>query len=246
MNRLTKELISLHNQKGLRADQWFSLMIDDVLAGFGIKLTEIPAEPVREVLFNLTGMYAQEVLKAEPFTDLLSTVYMDMGSNYQRSGMGQFFTPESVCRLLARMTIGSDFDHLAERKRLIRMQEPAVGAGGMVLAFLAEILERQGPEAIKWISVTGIDLDRMCCRLFPCQVLSSLLVNRIELGELISYHGNTLGDPTQWSTVCHYSRRDLPEEIHEADSPQVKKAVAEAVANPVTSSLSQLDQMQLF
>ena len=42
MAKLTDELIRLHGKEGLRAEQWFDLLIDDVLAGFGIRLTEIP------------------------------------------------------------------------------------------------------------------------------------------------------------------------------------------------------------
>ncbi len=246
MNRLTKELISLHNKEGLRAEQWFSLMVDDVLAGFGLKLKEIPSPEVTEVLFNLSGIYANELIKVAPFSDLLSVVYMDLASNYQRSGMGQFFTPESVCRLMAQISIGSELVDLASEQRLMRFSEPAVGAGGMVLAFLAEVLLQQGPEALRWVSVTGVDLDRMCSRMYPCQVLSSLLVNQLQIGELISYHGNTLGDPREWATVCHYSRADLPEQPEPADHPLIKERVAEAIGNPLGRAFTKTDQLALF
>ena len=64
MAKLTDALIRLHGKEGLRAEQWFDRMIDDVLAGFGIRLTEIPSDSVREVLFNLSGLYAREVIEA--------------------------------------------------------------------------------------------------------------------------------------------------------------------------------------
>ena len=38
MNTLTRELIGLHGKEGLRAERWFDLMLDDVLAGFGLRL----------------------------------------------------------------------------------------------------------------------------------------------------------------------------------------------------------------
>jgi hypothetical protein len=56
MGRLTDELIKLHGREGLSAEQWFDLMIDDVLAVFGIRLTKVPSEDVREVLFDLSGL----------------------------------------------------------------------------------------------------------------------------------------------------------------------------------------------
>ena len=61
MNALTSELIRLHGREGLRAEQWFDLMIDDVLAGFGLRLApeDIPSEPVRAASFELSGLYAK-------------------------------------------------------------------------------------------------------------------------------------------------------------------------------------------
>ena len=49
MNALTSQLIRLHGREGLRAEQWFDLMIDDVLAGFGLRLApeDTPSEPFR-------------------------------------------------------------------------------------------------------------------------------------------------------------------------------------------------------
>ncbi len=246
MNTLTKELISLHNKHGLRADEWFTLMIDDVLAGFGLRLKEIPSKEVTGVLSGLSGLYADEVIKAEPFSDLLSVVYMDLANNYQRKGMGQFFTPESLCRLMAKFNIGPELGHKIKEERLIRVCEPCVGAGGMLLALLSEMLEQEGQEGLRWISLTGIDLDRMCSRLYPCQVLSNLYLHQFELGELISYHGNTLGDPKDWVTVCHYSRADLPEQPAPADHPVIKERIAEALTNLRSRAFSNTDQLVLF
>lgn len=239
MDKLTKELISLHGKEGLRAEQWFDLMLDDVLAGFGIRLTEIPTEAVREVLFNLSGLYAREVIREAPFTDLLGPVHMELVSRYQQKGSGQFFTPAELCKMIAQMNMqGLRFDK--DQVRLIRISDPAVGAGGMLLAALDHIAVKHGPEALAWISITGIDIDRRCARMYPVQVLSSLYVNQLGLGELVSYQGNTLGDPAAWQTVCHYSRRDLPEQPMPADHPVIKKAVAEAIVTPPSAGLSQL------
>jgi hypothetical protein len=68
-------------------------------------------------------------------------------------------------------------------------------------------------------------------------VLSTLLLHQLQLGELVSYHGNTLGDPADWSTYCHYSRADLPMPVVPADLPEVKTAVAASIGG---------EQMTLF
>ncbi len=241
MDALTKELIGLHGKEGLRADQWFDHLIDDVLAGFGLWLTDIPSEAVREVIFDLSALYAREVIRTGPFEDLLGPVHMELVSKYHQQGAGQFFTPPSISRLMARMIIGTNELPV---DRLTRICDPTVGAGGLVLAAAEHVFLTHGPEALAWVSLTGVDIDRRCARMYPCQVLSSLYLHQLQLGELVSYHGNTLGDPTDWQTVCHYSRRDLPEPVAPADLPEVKRAVATAAAQ--TSSGTLADQLTLF
>ena len=68
-------------------------------------------------------------------------------------------------------------------------------------------------------------------------MLSALFVLGYSLGELVAYHGNTLGDPNDWQTVCHYSRANLPVSPIPADLPVVKAAVAEAVRTPQVAAL---------
>ena len=73
--------------------------------------------------------------------------------------------------------------------------------------------------------------------MYHCQVLSTLLVHQLHLGELVFYHGNTLGDPAAWSTYCHYSRADLPMQVAPADLLEVKTVVAASIGG---------EQMALF
>ncbi|WP_419626212.1 hypothetical protein [Thiolapillus sp.] len=73
--------------------------------------------------------------------------------------------------------------------------------------------------------------------MYHCQVLSTLLVHQLHLGELVFYHGNTLGDPAAWSTYCHYSRADLPMQVAPADLLEIKTVVAASIGG---------EQMALF
>ncbi len=234
MSNLTKELIRLHGTEGLRAEQWFDLMLDDVMAGFGKTLTEneIPGERVRAVLFDLSALYAKEVIAVAPFADILGPVHMELVSRYHQKGTGQFFTPFEICRLLADLNMGNE---PLPSDRLTRICDPAVGAGGLLLATANHVCDTHGPEALELVSLTGVDVDWRCARMYPCQVLSNLLVHQLQIGELVSYHGNTLGDPAYWSTYCHYSRAGLP--VPPADFPEVKTAVAASIRG---------EQMALF
>jgi hypothetical protein len=79
--------------------------------------------------------------------------------------------------------------------------------------------------------------------MYPCQVLSGLFIHQLSLGDLVYYRGNTLGDPADWRTVCHYSRADLPSPIP-ADLPTVKQVVAQSIVAQPTSPLG--EQLVLF
>ena len=73
-----------------------------------------------------------------------------------------------------------------------------------------------------WSPSLALTSDWRCARMYPCQALSTLLLHQLQLGELVSYHGNTLYDPAAWSTYCHYSRADLPMPVAPADLPEVR------------------------
>lgn len=57
--------------------------------------------------------------------DGLGAIYEYLSSNWKRSGLGQFFTPESVCDMIARMEGPQAHESVLE---------PACGSGRMVLA----------------------------------------------------------------------------------------------------------------
>ncbi len=164
--------------------------------------------------------------------EIISSPAVSVG--YHQKGTGQFFTPFDIARLLATLNMGST---PLPSDRLTRICDPAVGAGGGGLASANHICETHGPEALALVSLTGVDIDWRCARIYHCQVLSTLLVHQLHLGELVSYHGNTLGDPAAWSTYCHYSRADLPMQVAPADLLEVKTAVAASIGG---------EQMALF
>lgn len=87
--------------------------------------------------------------------DFLGQIFMslDIGS----SEMGQFFTPYSLSQLMARLTAGDARQQL-ENAPFIMLDEPAAGAGSMVIAF-AEVLLEQGinPQQTLFAHCTDID-----------------------------------------------------------------------------------------
>lgn len=98
--------------------------------------------------------------------------------------MGQFFTPMEVSRLLAQMTTGDETDALIATEGYVKMGEPAVGAGGMVLA-LAEVLAERGYDPSTTLLVQARDLSPVAYEMCYIQLASAGI-------PALVIHGNTI------------------------------------------------------
>jgi len=72
--------------------------------------------------------------------DVLGPIMMSDEVMVRNEYIGQFFTPPCICSLMAELTLADD---LFEGRPFVRIGEPAVGAGAMVLA-LAQVIRRRG------------------------------------------------------------------------------------------------------
>ncbi|UEP39696.1 N-6 DNA methylase (plasmid) [Burkholderia ambifaria] len=127
-------------------------------------------------------------------TDVLGETYMMLDIGNDRAG--QFFTPYQVSRLMAGITIGSRSDAI-EQDGFMRMQEPACGAGGMVIA-TADALLSIGQNYQQTLHATCIDIDARCVHMTYLQ-LSMMHVPAIIV------HGNALTMEVwgMWYTPAH-------------------------------------------
>lgn len=94
----------------------------------------------------------------EPYRDLMGPVYMELGSRSTQSWNGEFYTPQEVCDLMARMnfqgvTIPPD--------RPIEIAEPACGAGAMMLS-VAKAVKDAGYSPLN-MRATCVDVSRLAC-----------------------------------------------------------------------------------
>lgn len=143
-----------------------------------------------EALKRFSGMLACVVESLESgFSDCLGQLFMglELGSHWK----GQFFTPYSVSLMMAKMLgegIEGEFESL---------MEPAVGAGGMVIA-RANALKDMGINYQKRLHVTAVDVDITAVHMAYIQ-FSLLHIPAIVL------HGNTLSNHTwgHWVTMAH-------------------------------------------
>ena len=123
---------------------------------------------------------------------------------------------------------------------LLRMCEPSCGSGALVLAFMQQVVERDGSKGLRAWSITGIDLDPLCTQICAVQVLSNLYVQQLELGELVIYRGNALGRAEDLGVVVHTTVRDLtPDFVVPAMHPSRLAALRAAVAESTTADDNQ-------
>lgn len=127
-------------------------------------------------------------------TDVLGQLYMMLELGNDRAG--QFFTPYPISRLMASLSMADGGPALKEYG-FVRLQEPACGAGGMVIA-AAEALNDAGHNYQQVLHATCIDIDPCCVHMAYLQ-LSLLHIPATVV------HGNALSLEVWgvWSTPAH-------------------------------------------
>lgn len=131
-----------------------------------------------------------EALEESP-TDVLGRVFMglELGNKYA----GQFFTPSSVCEVMAQMT----YNGVPEDKGYVTLHEPASGSGATVLAF-AKVMRDDGKDLSRELWCSTVDVDRRAALM--CYLQLSLWGIPAEV-----IVGNTLTLETRevWHTPMH-------------------------------------------
>ncbi len=146
---------------------------------------------------RFSQMLAQVVVSLESgFSDCLGQLFMtlELGDHWK----GQFFTPYAVSGLMARLTMG-DPAHELERRGFVTVNEPACGAGGMLIAF-ADTLRERGLNHSQSMHAVAVDIDPTAVHMTYIQ-LSLIGVPAIVV------HGNALWPSekpwSQWATPVH-------------------------------------------
>lgn len=129
-------------------------------------------------------------MELKPFEDVLGAYYMEFAlSSKGQQWNGEFHTPPSICKLMARLTLdGSDLP----TEGPITVSEPACGAGAMILA----LGEACPPDVRRRLRVTAVDVNRTACDM--CFINTTLwgIPTRV-------VHGNTLSLETwgDWTNL---------------------------------------------
>jgi hypothetical protein len=98
--------------------------------------------------------------------------------------MGQFFTPYDVSRMIAEMTLDT-VDEIIAEQGFVTIQEPACGAGGMIIA-AADVLQRKGFDIGQQLYVDATDISPMCFKMSYLQASLRGIPATIRRGNTLS------------------------------------------------------------
>ena len=127
---------------------------------------------------ELLGLAANAIRQG---CDFLGSVATEM--EVLNAQIGQFFTPYEVTRMMAMMSL-EDAAALIGQNGFLTLQEPASGAGGMVLA-TAQTLQDNGFDPGLHMLVNAIDVSPLCFHMTYLQLSLRGIPALVE-------HGNTL------------------------------------------------------
>lgn len=161
--------------------------------------------------------------------DVLGTVFHAL--ELHNAARGQFFTPYSICSMMARMTLGAkdDLERTLKERGFICAQEPAVGAGAMVIAF-ADTIREMGINYQQCLHVTAVDIDRRAVHMSYIQ-FTLLHIPAI----VLEGNGLAMTFQDEWHTLAHVMgnwRRKLKTagQAGQFEAPFVPQVKTEAIA----------------
>ena len=110
-------------------------------------------------------------LEENPEQDFLGSLYHYL--DLQQEQKGQFFTPYHICEFMSELQFtGDEKAEKLEEKGCISVNNPACGAGAMLIAF-ANVAKRHGINYQKHVLFVAQDIDRTAAMM--CYIQMSLL-----------------------------------------------------------------------
>ena len=143
---------------------------------------------------RIAGSFNEETgLPRGGLADVLGSLYMMFELGNERTG--QFFTPFEVSKLMAMVLVGDGAE--VRQKGFLRLNEPACGAGGMVIAYADALLDA-GINYQNSMHAICVDIDPRCVHMAYLQ-LSLLHIPGVVV------HGNALSleEWGHWYTPAH-------------------------------------------
>ena len=182
-----KEFCALMDKFAFRYSRW--QVWNDFLSLSAISLANViptPEKEEREKTYHaILSSYREEekeifpqmlnlvvlALSDNPEQDFLGSLYHYL--NLQQEQKGQFFTPYHICEFMSELQFaGDEKAEKLEEKGYISVNDPACGAGAMLIAF-ANVARKHGINYQKHVLFVAQDIDRTAAMM--CYIQLSLL-----------------------------------------------------------------------
>lgn len=207
-----KELVKLFEQLAYRHDKWrvFADFCEMAATALSNKVDPTHYDKREARYMQIVKAYDRSEVELFPqalnhvimaleddMTDMLGRVFhaLELHNKYA----GQFFTPDTVCQMMAAMTVGDGAEIRARiaRRGFVTAAEPAVGSGAMVIA-LAKAMKDAGINYQQHLHVTAVDKDPKCAHMAYVQ-FALLHIPAVVI------HGDSLAlkEYDHWYTPAH-------------------------------------------
>lgn len=165
-----------------------------------------------QMIFPKLAAYTTMALDANPEQDFLGKMFMDLGLG--NNSAGQFFTPYSVCQLMADV-VTSDLDNnlqdKLEKQGYISLADECCGAGATLIAAINTIkrkMEKATPSMNfqRHLLVVGQDIDETVALMCYIQISLLGVAGYIKVGNSITDPMTTDDDKSKyWYTPMYFS-----------------------------------------
>lgn len=173
--------------------------------------------------------------------DFFGPIMADLGA--LNDGLGQFFTPDPVCRLLAEMNVGDDVAEKIESQGFVTIMEPASGTGGMVIAY-AEALRARGFNTATDLWATTIDVDPFCFHLCYLQLALHDISADVYLGDALRNEMREVASTPAKMRLLAYKGSRVRKYLNSAAAPREPDEMAAVPVVP--PALPPITQLELF
>lgn len=182
-----KEFCALMDKFAFRYSRW--QVWNDFLSLSAISMANVVPTPEKEEreekYHSIISSYQKE--EQEIFPQMLNLVVLALSDNPEQDFLGslyhylelhqeqkgQFFTPYHICEFMSEIQFSdTEADEMLKEKRYISVNDPACGAGAMLIAF-ANVARKHGINYQKHVLFVAQDIDRTAAMM--CYIQMSLL-----------------------------------------------------------------------
>lgn len=143
--------------------------------------------------------YLVNEMEDNPFTDVLGPYYCEVQSKFTRDTGGEFYTPQEIGDLMAKITINAE--QVIKEGKPVTICDPASGSGGPILS-VAEEFAHAG--AVDLMRVTCQDISKAACNMayvnmtlwgIPARIIWGDTLRATVNGQWENFHWHRVGEP---------------------------------------------------